>query len=370
MQEEKIKVSVIMPVYNSGKYLKTAVDSILNQSLKEIELILVDDGSTDGSSEKCDEYAAKDNRVVVIHEKNGGICTARNAALAIARGEYIGFSDHDDEILPGCYEAAYRYAKENNLDWVKFGRRSLKITNDGVVIREWNVNHANKIYTPEQVGENYMNFLRDYQMDSIWDSFFKRSFLEKNHLKLDESFTSGGEDIEFNGQCIRRKPQYGTMEGMYYNHYVRMGFSTSSKFKEVNIGKALSFPERMNEFLSTYDEDGIYNRHKDLYAFTILRWSVGSLMFAMSSNGCDYSKKKKESLLEQLRNSKAIHPAFFRASHKTIMKMNPKYGLLYFGFRHRFYDICFTLYSSRNLRDKLEGNKVFNKIFGASKGKD
>lgn len=367
---DNIKVSVIMPVYNSGKYLKKAVESILNQSLKELELILVDDGSTDGSSERCDEYAAKDPRVVVIHERNGGICHARNAALKIARGEYIGFSDHDDEFLPGCHEAAYQYAKENNLDWVKFGRHSLNIMRNGTVTRLWDVNHINKIYTPDEVGENYMNFLRDYQMDSIWDSLFKRSFLEKNNLRLNETFTSGGEDIEFNGQCIRCKPRYGTMEGMYYNHYVRMGFSTSSKFKEVNIEKALSFPERMNEFLSTYDENSIYRRNKDLYAFTILRWSVGSLMYAISSKGCNYSKEKKESLLEQLRGSKAIHPAFFHASHKTLMKMNPKYGLLYFGFRHRFYGICFMLYNSRNLRDTLEGNKLFNKMFGASRGED
>ena len=111
MDNNRIKVSVIMPVYNSGEYLKTAVESILNQSLKEIELILVDDGSTDGSSERCDEYAAKDSRVVVIHQKNGGICNARNVALKIARGEYIGFSDHDDEYLPGLLENAYNRNK-------------------------------------------------------------------------------------------------------------------------------------------------------------------------------------------------------------------------------------------------------------------
>ena len=78
MDNNRIKVSVIMPVYNSGEYLKTAVESILNQSLKEIELILVDDGSTDGSSERCDEYAAKDSRVVVIHQK---ICITKNGIL-------------------------------------------------------------------------------------------------------------------------------------------------------------------------------------------------------------------------------------------------------------------------------------------------
>ena len=87
MEKYILKISIIMPVYNSGKYLSTAVDSILNQSFKEIELILVDDGSTDGSSEKCDEYARKDSRVVVIHQKNGGICNARNTALNMAKAK-------------------------------------------------------------------------------------------------------------------------------------------------------------------------------------------------------------------------------------------------------------------------------------------
>ena len=140
--ENKIKVSVIMPVYNSGEYLQTAVDSILSQSLKDIELILVDDGSTDGSSEKCDEYAKKDKRVVVIHQKNGGICNARNAALNIARGEYIGFSDHDDEYLPGLLEDNYKLCITQNLDFVKFCKK-WDIVEDGKVIER----HSNIIIT-------------------------------------------------------------------------------------------------------------------------------------------------------------------------------------------------------------------------------
>ena len=121
-----------MPVYNSGEYLKTAVDSILGQSFRDIELILVDDGSTDGSSEHCDEYARKDDRVKVIHQKNRGICNARNAALKIAKGEYIGFSDHDDEYLPGFLENAYKEAVANNADLVKVGKKEF-IIKDGIV---------------------------------------------------------------------------------------------------------------------------------------------------------------------------------------------------------------------------------------------
>ena len=86
-----VKVSIIMPVYNSEKFLKKAVDSVLNQKFEDFELILVDDGSPDASGSICDEFAEKDSRVKVIHKKNGGICSARNAGLKIAKGEYVGF---------------------------------------------------------------------------------------------------------------------------------------------------------------------------------------------------------------------------------------------------------------------------------------
>ena len=133
MENRNIKVSVIMPVYNSGIYLGTAIDSILTQSLREIELILVDDGSTDGSSERCDEYAKRDRRVKVIHQDNGGICNARNVALRIAQGEYIGFSDHDDRFLPNFIAESYQIAVNNNADFVKVGKQEFLLEDESVM---------------------------------------------------------------------------------------------------------------------------------------------------------------------------------------------------------------------------------------------
>lgn len=91
-----VKVSIVVPVYNCHKYLEKCVDTLINQSLKEIEIILVDDGSKDGSSQLCDQLAMKDSRIVVIHQENAGVCAARNAGIIAAKGEYIGFSDGDD----------------------------------------------------------------------------------------------------------------------------------------------------------------------------------------------------------------------------------------------------------------------------------
>lgn len=101
---EKNLISIIVPIYNSEKYLKKCVNSIINQTYKDLEIILVDDGSSDTCPKICDEFAELDNRIVVLHKKNEGVSAARNSGLDIAKGEYIGFVDSDDYIAPDMYE--------------------------------------------------------------------------------------------------------------------------------------------------------------------------------------------------------------------------------------------------------------------------
>lgn len=108
-----VKISIIVPVYNVEKYFKNCIESILNQTFKDFELILVNDGSTDSSGNICDEYAKKDNRIKVIHQGNKGQASARNRGLDIARGKYIGFVDSDDTIHPRMYEILYKSIKDS-----------------------------------------------------------------------------------------------------------------------------------------------------------------------------------------------------------------------------------------------------------------
>ena len=107
MEQTLPLISVIVPVYNVENYIHRCVDSIINQTYKNLEIILVDDGSPDNCGYICDEYARKDNRIVVVHQTNGGLSAARNAGLDICRGEYIGFVDSDDCIHPEMYERLY-----------------------------------------------------------------------------------------------------------------------------------------------------------------------------------------------------------------------------------------------------------------------
>lgn len=115
------ELSIIVPVYNVEKYLPKCIDSILAQTFTDFELILIDDGSPDECGEICDEYAIKDSRIKVIHQKNQGVSSARNAGLDIATGTYLGFVDSDDWIEPEMYEVMIKTVKEKNSDVVICG---------------------------------------------------------------------------------------------------------------------------------------------------------------------------------------------------------------------------------------------------------
>ena len=110
------EVSIIVPVYNVEKYLENCIQSILNQTFKNFELILVDDGSTDNSGKICDIYEKKDSRIKVIHKDNGGLSSARNAGIDIAGSKYIGFVDSDDSIHPKMYEVLYNLIEKYKSD--------------------------------------------------------------------------------------------------------------------------------------------------------------------------------------------------------------------------------------------------------------
>lgn len=111
--------SIVIPVYNTAPYLRECLDSVLAQTYVDFEALLVDDGSTDESGSICDEYSSKDSRIKVIHQQNQGVSAARNTALEISRGEYIGFVDSDDTCLPGMLSHYYELIKTNGADIVQ-----------------------------------------------------------------------------------------------------------------------------------------------------------------------------------------------------------------------------------------------------------
>ena len=115
------KISIVVPIYNVEKYVKKCIESLIKQTYKNIEIILVDDGSTDSSAEIIDEYANKDSRIIAIHQKNKGVSSARNTGLKAARGEYIGFVDPDDYVDCQMYEVMVNKLQASLADLVVCG---------------------------------------------------------------------------------------------------------------------------------------------------------------------------------------------------------------------------------------------------------
>ena len=130
------KISIIVPIYNVEQYLQKTIESCINQTLKELEVILVDDGSKDASGKVVDDFAKKDNRIKVIHKQNEGVTIARNTGLAVATGKYIFFLDGDDYLPLNAMDLLYQKAIEEDADWV-IGDYILKYPNSREVYRSF-----------------------------------------------------------------------------------------------------------------------------------------------------------------------------------------------------------------------------------------
>lgn len=341
----KILLSVIMPVYNSGKYLSKAVNSILSQSLEDFELILVDDGSTDGSSEKCDCFAKNDPRVVVIHQKNGGICNARNNALKIARGEYVAFSDHDDEYLPGLLEDTYNRAKTDNADLVKFCKKEY-IMSDEVVVRTCDTTMDDKTLSGNEIAENYLSLLNKKIIDCVWDSLIKREIITTNAIYFDEFYKAGGEDIDFITRILKHVEVLSLINRCYYLHYIRAGFSTSAKYNPVKLETARYLAKSITEGamalgikLEDYKNEYLYQM-----TFTLLNDSVALL----SKNECEMSKGEKKRYLRSLKEETFLPKWFFMESPLHISKISKRYAISYFFFKHNMFSCLLWMSELRN----------------------
>jgi minor teichoic acid biosynthesis protein ggaB len=214
-------VSVIVPVYNVENYLRECLDSIVVQTYRNIEVILIDDGSNDSSGEICDEYADKDNRIKVIHKENGGVSAARNTGLDIAKGEWISYVDSDDYIESTMLETLICLAKENDIE--------LAICSFKDISECENVTQENdiRIFSKDELIYNYVVRNADYCItEGIWDRIYKRVLVDGLRFKNDRI----NEDILYTMEVFTRahKAVY-TSEKLYNYRAGREGNITGRK---------------------------------------------------------------------------------------------------------------------------------------------
>lgn len=213
------QVSVIVPVYKAERYLQRCVDSILSQTLADLEVILVDDGSPDNSPIICDEYSKKDHRVRVIHQKNAGVAAARNTGLEAAAGEYIAFVDSDDYIAPEMYASMMKIAQKYKCDVVMCD--CLKEFSTHSEIYTHNIRPG--FYTREQLEKEYYPHLLIMENVEYPATISNWLCMFKNRVGLSEIRYPVGirysEDLLFGALLLRRAESFYYMKGKNLYHY-------------------------------------------------------------------------------------------------------------------------------------------------------
>jgi len=213
-------ISIIVPIYNTESYLRKCIDSILSQTYKNIELILVDDGSDDKCPEICDEYAKKDKRVIVIHQDNAGVSVARNVGLDNAKGEYIGFVDCDDWIEPDMYEVLY--------DIINLSKTSIAISYD--CYNDYVPKKANLDEYITLSGREALIGLLNNKFDfcAVWAKLFSKKSIENIRFSTDITLA---EDKLFMIQAFINCEKVSFINYQSYHYIIRLN-SASHLYKE------------------------------------------------------------------------------------------------------------------------------------------
>ncbi len=225
-----IKISVVMPVYNAGKYLQTAVDSLIGQTCQNFKLWLVDDGSTDGSGKICDAYAGEYENIEVIHKENGGICDARNTGLSRVQSEYVYFMDNDDVLDARAFEVMNAALREESFDVLTFGARLTNIEKGVTTSTIDRVLEDFCCSSQEELQAVLPKLLEKEMLLCVWDKLYKTEFLKSNNICFDPFFTHGGEDFDFNLKILKSVPRIKNINAVLYHYFIRDTQSTYRKF--------------------------------------------------------------------------------------------------------------------------------------------
>lgn len=299
-------LSVIVPVYNVEKYLKQCITSITQQTYRDLEIILVNDGSTDESRRICDEFAAKDPRLVVIHQPNGGVSVARNTGIREATGEYLTFVDSDDWLEPEMYESMFAQIKKNSsLDMVMCDSTLIK-SNSEIKNTEF---IRNGYYSKSEIIANIYPVLlvtEDFgkiPIVSIWNCLMRRSVLVDNQIRFVPSLQYA-EDYLFMAHVMISINSYYYLKGSHFYNYRQYELSRSKKIQPDWWSNFLELNKRLEDLLIDSKEFDFERQLK--------MQLVHSALFLSTSiyNNNDFSRSEKIMHLQSLFKDPHLTEAF------------------------------------------------------------
>ena len=283
-------ITVIIPVYNVEKYLSCCLDSVIGQTYRDMEIIVVNDGSTDDSGCICDAYALKDNRIKVIHKENGGLSSARNAALDIATGEYIAFVDSDDYLALDTLEKCHTKLLKTSADVCMFSHYIVNATSQAANTLPFD----KEFYNDEEVKSIiFPKFFGKTKTDSelegfVWRQIFKREIIGNLRFRSEREYFA--EDVVFDIELYKNVSAFCVIdEPLYYYRYVQS--SLSNRYREDLFKKFNKLLVFMNEAGGGEDiYNRILNRAFKMAIFACLNVKKGKIL----------SKKEQISLIEEV----------------------------------------------------------------------
>lgn len=253
---KKALITVIVPIYNSEQYLSACVESIIHQTYSNLEIILVNDGSTDSSLQICQQYAEKDSRIIVLDKENGGQATARNMALDIAKGDYIGFVDSDDTIELDMYENLYNSLVKHQADIAVCGRYN--VYSDGTR-KELFVLTEEQVWDTEEAIRRFLMW--DCLDGSPCDKLMNRTLLQ------DDRFPTGYicEDLPVVYRVVSEATRIVHIGTAKYNYFQREGSTSHSKYSQKTRGLII-YPKAI--CFKTIDERETLKNEAGFFYFT------------------------------------------------------------------------------------------------------
>lgn len=253
-------VSVVVPVYNSEVFLERCVNSILNQTYNNIEVILINDGSNDSSGEICDLLARQDKRVKVLHQPNSGVSTARNNGINKAKGKFIQFVDSDDYIEDIMTEILIKEMNKE-LDIVMCGYKRINIdTNGKEIITNSNVYKKSYINKKEFL-EDFGVYFKDMYINFIWNKLYRADIIKDNDIYYDKSI-GWGEDLIFNLSYLKYCDKISIIEDLFYNYVNYNDGSITSTFNKNLYSNQQSMYTNIRKFL--IENNSYYGKNKDI----------------------------------------------------------------------------------------------------------
>lgn len=316
----KVKVSVIVPVYNVEKYLKKCLDSLVNQTLKNIEIIVVNDGSPDDSQKIIDEYTKRYSNIKSYIKENGGLSDARNYGLKKAHGEYVAFLDSDDYVTTDMYEKMYDKAKTANFDMVVC---DLNYVYDNCVKKAYsNINHDTT-----NIKKAMLNIY-----PTAWNKIIK-----KDKINIEFKKNVWFEDVEFLYRLLPNIKSIGVVHE-HLNQYVqRKGSITNTVDKRI-----YNYIDNWNGIILFYKKNKLYNEYKKELEYCYVRYIFATFIKQASKyDYCEYLNAVNEAL----KNVQKYFPKY----RKNIYFYKTKKGIYLLIFNRHIAKIIYKL----NKRDKL-----------------